>query len=407
MINPANPSTYPQQAPVLINTELFGSLDIDKHELKSTSFLISAKKLESEMKAIRRAIHANPELAFKEIETAKLAETRLKKLGFTIVQSGIAGSGLIAEIGKGTDVVAIRAEMDAVELDEFNQVVYRSQNRNIMHACGHDAHVAAVLGAAELLAAAKLPGRIRIIMQPAEETADAEGLRGSHHMIANGALAGAKAVLGMHVDATMPFGKIGVIENSLLELESKFNVKIANCPGKTLVPLSLGRLLTQLMEQKSSSLWRLANLQISEVHCCSNEEASVSGYFNADESSNEKLCDELSKTCSTLFQEQFKLAVDSNAAEIDSHKEIIKHSFDAAKETLGNENVIAIRRKSWTKDFAVYAKQTPASFFLLGTAIAGQRLIQHTTTFDLDERSLPIAAAVLAASASKILSESV
>lgn len=370
----------------------------------SSTYLARAQKLETEMRALRRDIHSNPELAYKEFETSRLAEETLRRLGFT-VRNGIAGTGLIAEIGSGKNIVAIRAEMDAVEIDEFNQVIYRSRRPNVMHACGHDAHVAAVLGAAEILAQEKLPGRIRIIMQPAEETADQEGHRGSYHMIANGALDEVKAILGLHVDATMPFGRIGVIENSLLELRNSFQININSTDNKTPTGLALGRLLTQLLEQKSNNLWRNANLQVSQINWCGGEDASFTGSFCADESSNAKLCEELTKTCSSILNDHYHLTLQSNAAQIDMHKERIKQTFSAAQETLGAENVVAIRRKSWTKDFSVYANQAPASFFLLGTQLPGQRMIQHTSTFDLEEKCLPIAAAVLASSASKILSD--
>lgn len=393
-----NPATHTPQAPTHIGLSAFEQ----NPEKRTHSLLAIAKALENEMRMIRQTIHANPELAYQEFETAKLAEERLRRLGFN-VRTGIAGTGLIAEIGSGKNTVAIRAEMDAVEIDEFNQIAYRSRKRNVMHACGHDAHVAAVLGAAEILSRERLPGRIRIVLQPAEESVDAQGKRGSFHMIGAGALDDVKAILGLHVDATLAFGKVGVIENPLLELKNSFAINVSAFSAKIPAPLSISRLVSHLLEQKSNS-WRAANLQISNISWSQNDTAIIAGSYNCDESSSEQLCDELSKLCTAQFHDQFKLAFSSNAPEINSHKQQIEHTFEAARETLGNENVLAIRRKSWTKDFAEYANLAPASFFLLGTALPGVRVIQHTSTFDLDEKALPTAAAVLAASALRILS---
>lgn len=394
-----NSATHPLQALPLSGASLLEQ----NTEKRTDSLLTIAKSLETQMRVIRRTIHANPELAYQEFETAKLAEERLRQLGFD-VKTGIAGTGLIADIGSGNDVVAIRAEMDAVEIDEFNQVAYRSRKRNIMHACGHDAHLATVLGAAEILSRETLPGRIRIIVQPAEESADVNGKRGAFHMIGAGALDGVKTILGLHVDATLSFGKIGVIENPLLELRNSFAINVTSFSNKLPAPLAISRILSQLLEAKNNNSWRAANLQISNISWSDNEMAVIAGSYSSDERNGEALGGELSKVCSSLFQDQFKLSLSSNVAEIHWHKEQIENTFKAARETLGSENVVSIKRKSWTKEFAEYANHAPASFFLLGTALPGVRTIQHTATFDLDEKALPAGAAVLAASALKILS---
>ena len=396
-----NPAIQIQQSVATLSPNALK--DTTEKSTPVSPYLLKARALEETITAMRRTIHAYPELAYEEFETSQLIGRHLTRLGYR-VRGGIAGTGIVAEIGTGSKVVAIRAELDAVALDEFNQVPYRSRKPNIMHACGHDAHVATVLGAAEILAAEKPHGRIRIIMQPAEERADQNGRKGSFHMISNGALEDVSAILGFHLDATLPFGKIGAIETPLIDLKNVFRISFENINETHTSPLRISRLLTQLLDQKASSLLGSSNMQISQIRWGSDEQPLLKGSFQCNENNNESLCEELRKACTAHFQDHFQLAVASNSTEIDAHKKTIAQLITAAQDMLGEQEVIGIRRRSWTKEFTEYANLVPAAFFLLGTERAGIRSIQHTSTFDLDEKVLPTAAAVIAAATAKMLS---
>ena len=147
-------------------------------------------KLHKWMIDIRRHIHRHPELAFKEIETSSYICKKLDELGIEYT-SGLGGTGVLGLLGKGKDTrcVALRADMDALSLHEKTGLEFSSTNEGVMHACGHDGHVAILLGAASILSKIDLPGRVRLIFQPAEEHGG-----GANVMIKNGALDGVKAI---------------------------------------------------------------------------------------------------------------------------------------------------------------------------------------------------------------------
>ena len=128
------------------------------------------------------------------------------------VKRGVGKTGVVAEIGDGGKLVAIRADMDALPILEQNETEYVSQNIGAMHACGHDSHTAMALGAALLLSKEKLPGRVRFLFQPCEETADEEGKSGAQRMFAEGAMDGVDYVIAQHVDPLSAVGTIAINE---------------------------------------------------------------------------------------------------------------------------------------------------------------------------------------------------
>lgn len=171
-----------------------------------------AKDLEEKVIEFRHDFHAHPELSWKEERTSKIIESVLKELGFENIRRGFGGtgSGVIADIGGNGDgpMVAIRADIDALPLDEAVDEPWKSTNPGVMHACGHDAHAAILLGVAHVLAALKeeLPGKIRLIFQPAEESGFESGAK---QLVTEGVLEGVDAIWGLHVWAPLPKGKIG------------------------------------------------------------------------------------------------------------------------------------------------------------------------------------------------------
>ena len=171
--------------------------------------LNKAKAMQEQLRAWRRDFHMHPELGFQEKRTAGRVAEIIGQLGYN-VRCGVGRTGVVAERGQGEPVIAIRADMDALPLQETNPVPYASQNPGVMHACGHDAHVAMALGAAALLSKEKFPGRVRFLFQPAEEVADEEGVSGAPRMIQDGAMEGVGLVIATHVEPTSPAGTIRI-----------------------------------------------------------------------------------------------------------------------------------------------------------------------------------------------------
>ncbi|HMD79660.1 MAG TPA: amidohydrolase, partial [Anaerolineales bacterium] len=171
--------------------------------------LKQAHAISEELIEWRRDFHMHPEIGFEVHRTAGIVANELEKMGYR-VQRGVGKTGVVAEIGAEGKVIAIRADMDALPILEMNEAEYVSQNRGAMHACGHDSHTAMALGAALLLSKEKLPGRVRFLFQPCEETADEEGKSGAQRMSAEGAMDGVNYVIAQHVDPSIPVGKIGI-----------------------------------------------------------------------------------------------------------------------------------------------------------------------------------------------------
>ena len=177
--------------------------------MEGAFMLERARGIEDQLVSWRREIHMYPEVGFQETRTAGFVADELESLGYR-VQTGVGRTGVVGERGEGHPVVAIRADMDALPIQEENEVSYASRTPGVMHACGHDAHTAIALGVATLLAQETFPGTVRLLFQPAEEVEDEEGLSGAPRMAQDGAMDGVDAVMALHVDSGAPVGEISV-----------------------------------------------------------------------------------------------------------------------------------------------------------------------------------------------------
>ncbi|WP_297503266.1 M20 family metallopeptidase, partial [Thermococcus sp.] len=178
--------------------------------METFNLLREAEKIKMQIIDWRRDFHMHPELKYEEERTSRIVEEHLREWGYSIKR---VGTGIIGDIGLGGKVVALRADMDALPVQEENDVLYKSKIQGKMHACGHDAHTAMLLGAAKIIAAHKdeLNGRVRLIFQPAEE-----GGNGAVRMIEGGALEGVDAIFGFHVWMDLPSGVIGIRDGPFL-----------------------------------------------------------------------------------------------------------------------------------------------------------------------------------------------
>lgn len=187
----------------------------------------------TQLVADRRHLHAHPELAYQEFETAAYVERRVRDLGYD-VRTGIGQTGVVAtRRGKGRKCVLLRADMDALPVQEENDVAFRSTVDGRMHACGHDGHVAVGLATAARLASLELPGSVKFAFQPAEE-----GGNGAEAMIEDGALdaPGVDAAFGMHLWTYLPVGTIAVTSGAVFASADSFEIKIRGRGGHAATP---------------------------------------------------------------------------------------------------------------------------------------------------------------------------
>ncbi|MCI7262209.1 MAG: M20 family metallopeptidase [Clostridiaceae bacterium] len=191
------------------------------------TLLESAQALQPRLAELRREFHAHPEVSGQEEQTAARVLKKLEEIGGYEIRTGISGHGILAEL-KGAlpgPMVALRADMDALQITEETNLPYASQNPGVMHACGHDNHITMLLGAAHLLAEyrEKLSGSVRLIFQPAEEQSPTGGSRG---LMAAGALDGVSEVYGLHVWPDLPLGCFGVKGGALMAASDHFLIRI-------------------------------------------------------------------------------------------------------------------------------------------------------------------------------------
>lgn len=388
---------------------------------KTMTLLEQARELQPEIVETRRHLHQYPELSFEEVETSKLAAERLKELGYAIIK-GVARTGITADIGSGARTIAIRADMDALPLDEAKDRPYRSKNEGVMHACGHDAHVASALAAAKLLSREEsLPGRVRIIMQPAEEDVDEDGKSGAYRMIEEGAMEGVDAVIGLHMDASIPAGKVAIMHGPVMAAADGFRITIKGqgghgaYPEATVDAVVIAAQIVQAIQQIVSR--RIPAIEPAVVTIGSIHSSSIRGNVISDkvellgtirsfnEEIRKKLIKEVDRVCSMAralggdYETEYEMGYPATVNE----PKVTEVMRKAAVDIVGAENVIAIPLKTWAEDFSMLAQASPGCFMFLGAEIQGDRRAHHSPNFDLDESGLYIGPAILAETAKRLM----
>src|SRR3712207_3781667 len=204
---------------------------------------------QQQLVAVRRHLHAHPELAYAEFETTSFLEQRLRNAGLEPKRLP-SGTGLVVEVGSGDPVVVLRADIDALPLADLKDAPYASTRESLCHACGHDVHTTVVLGAALALAALDdVPGTVRCVFQPAEETVPG----GATEVVAAGVLEGASRAFALHCDPSIPVGSIGLRTGAITAACDRMDVTLTGPGGHTARPQltvdlvdALGRLITDL-----------------------------------------------------------------------------------------------------------------------------------------------------------------
>ena len=378
--------------------------------------------LKERLVALRRQIHANPEYGFKEFQTAALISKTLNELGAT-VREGIARTGVIAEIGQGYPIVAIRADMDALPLAEATGLEFASRVPNMMHACGHDAHVACALGAAMLLAEEPINGTVRFLFQPSEEQRDQDGQSGALKMIEEGALDDVSSVIALHTRA-LPVGSIGVTSGPAMAANDTIRITIQGHAAHGAHPEE-GTDAIAIAVQVISAIQQIVSRRVSAVAPTVVSITTIRGGVKeniiADRvelggtirstggDARSFLMDQLEKALNVgrAMGAVCELKVFEGYAATHNDPEVTQLIRQAASEVLGPNRVVDLPFDTWAEDFGYMTARVPGSMFWLGvTSERVPKPIWHSSTFDLDEDALPIGASVLAASAKRLIQRS-
>jgi amidohydrolase len=385
-----------------------------------------AQALRDQLVKWRRAIHQYPEVSFTETHTAALVADELRKLGLR-VETGVGKTGVVGHLGSGSPCVALRADMDALPLQEANDVPYCSQILGVMHACGHDAHTAMLLGAATLLAQlnreSPLPGEVRFLFQPSEEMVDAQDKSGAMRMVEDGVMTGVDMVLAQHVNADHAVGDIVAGEGLISAAEDTFRIKLlgkgghAGYPHYTVDPIfMLGPVLNaiQSIVARRSDPVKPAVVSVCSVH--GGEAANVipdsvelmGTCRSADEETRAHLRAELEKVLGVAraLGGNYELQVIPGQASSHDTSAAVEWVRQVGIDLLGAEHVHVPKLGMGAEDFGCFVALARKGGTMFGLGVwngeGGKRRV-HSPTFDIDERALPVGVAVMAEAAARYL----
>ena len=384
-----------------------------KDKIKKT-----AAKFLPEIIAIRRHIYANPELAFEEFKTSQFIISNLEAMGISH-QNNIAKTGIVALIeGKNplSKVTMLRADMDALTINEENEVDYKSLNKGVMHACGHDVHIASLLGAAKILMELRneFSGTVKLIFQPSEEKFPGGALQ----MIKEGVLDNPKAnnIIGQHVLPTLEVGKIGLKTGKYMASTDEVYITIYGKGGHGATPelnidpvIIASHIVVALQQLVSRNAMPSVPSVLSFGRFIANgrtniipDEVKIEGTFRTfDEVWRSDAHKKITKMAS-LIAESMGAACD---VRIDKGYPFLVNDIaltlkvkEYAIDFLGEENVEDLDLRMTAEDFAYYSQQIPACFYRLGIRNEKKGITSnlHTSTFDIDENALEIGMGLMA-----------
>lgn len=385
-------------------------------------FLKEAKEIKTELIKIRRHLHMYPELSGKEYRTAQFIAMHLKKWGLQ-VKTGVAGTGVIGLLFPSTDnyqpstkSIALRADMDALPIQEETGKNYASKTPGIMHACGHDGNMTCVLGAVRLLSQHKknLSWPVKFIFQPAEETS-----HGARAMIQSGCLQNPEvtAIIGIHMYTVLPTGTMGIKYGQMMAAVDEFTLTIIGEGGHGAAPhkgidavaisaeviTALQQIVSRKVDPIDSVVVTIGTIQGGHQYNIIADKVTMTGTVRT---LNEKthrqiprLMERIVKGVTHGFGARYEFVYKRIGEPLVNDDRVLSKIEHTAKSVLGTRKVTSLTRTSMGgEDFALYLQRVEGAFIYLGVGNK-QKGIQfpwHHTKFDIDEEALPIGAAVLA-----------
>ena len=369
----------------------------------------------------RRDIHQHPELAFEETQTAELIVDRLRSLNYHVTP-GIGRTGVVGlkqKEGKEGPCVLLRADMDALPVEEANAVPYRSRHAGKMHACGHDGHVAIGLEVARRLAPLDLAGSVKFAFQPAEEASN-----GAQAMIGDGVLdePAVHAAFGIHLWNDLPVGTIGIMAGPIMASVDQFEIEIlgrgghAAAPHQTIDPVLIAAHvitgLQTLVSRRRDPMHEVV-LSVTEVHAgkafnviparadLRGTVRTFGGRFFEDAP---RLVEQTAQGIAAAFGAEARVHYHRLSSPLINDEQMSGLMRDAAAQVVGAGNVRGGIRTMGGEDMAYFLERVPGCFAFVGSAPrSGGASPHHSPTFDIDEESLVIGAELLTRTAVKYL----
>ena len=380
-----------------------------------------AAKVYDDLVELRRDLHAHPELGRHEVRTTALVHERLTSAGLSpTVLAG--GTGVVCDIGASdaARTIALRADIDALPIDDEKQAPYRSTVPGVCHACGHDVHTAVLVGVAEVLAElsarGQLPGRVRLLFQPAEESMP----KGALDVMATGALVGVERIFALHCDPRIDVGTVGVRVGPITGSSDDVRVTVTGEGGHTARPhltgdlvYALGKIITEVPSILSRRVDPRAGLSVvwGMVHAGGVANAiprsgSVAGTVRSLDARMWEDAEDAVTGAVTAVADAYRVGASveytRGVPPVVNDELSVRLVETVAHQLLGDGCVESVEQSLGGEDFAWYLTDVPGALFRLGThprssAELGADL--HQPSFDVDERSIEVGVKVMAATA--------
>jgi len=390
-----------------------------------------ATELHPAIIAIRRDIHRNPELGFREKRTAALVADRLRALNFDEVRTGVGLTGVVGVLkgGRPGPVVAVRADMDALPLPELNDVPYKSLEPNVKHACGHDGHTAMALGVAEIFSRmrADLPGTVVFLFQPAEEGDPDGGKSGAVRVLDDWPLTNPtpSAIFGLHIMPTLRVGQIGYNSGPAMASADRFTVKIIGksthgamphtgvdpVPIAAQVVLALQTIPARMIDAQSPTVVTVGTIsggsRFNIIADSITMTGTVRSLSEAGPTTVKAKMTQILQGITAASGATYELSYVETAPVVFNHQALVAASLPALEAAVGKGNLVAPPAQMVSEDFAFYQKKIPGFYFFLGIANPdkGITAMWHTEYFDMDEDALRIGMKAMASVVLQYLSK--
>lgn len=368
-----------------------------------------AEEYYPEFVEVRHHLHAHPELSFQEENTATFVQQKLSE--WNIPSERIAGTGVTALIhGKNPNsrILALRADMDALPIDEQNEIAYKSKNPGVMHACGHDVHTTCLLGAAKILSDLKeeWEGTIKLIFQPGEE----KNPGGASLLIKEGILENPRphAILGLHVNPQLDVGKFSFLAGMAMASADELYFTVKSKGGHAAAPqwapdtilaasqlvLSLQQIVSRKNDPFNPTVISITSIQGGNTTNVIPSEVKLMGTFRAmDEEWRTKVHQLIKNTAEHTAQisgTEIDCHIDLGYPCVVNNELLTEEVRSKATELWGEENIETTEKRMGAEDFAFYSQVIPASFYRLGVRNEAKNITSsvHTPTFNIDESAI-------------------
>ena len=368
-----------------------------------------ASKYSDEFIEVRRHLHANPELSYQEFETSKFVQGKLKTFGIPF--ESMAETGVVGLIkGKNPDsrIIALRADMDALPIQEENNIQYKSTHPGVMHACGHDAHTTILLGAAKILNEIKdsWDGTVKLVFQPGEE----RNPGGASIMIKEGVLENPKpqAIFGLHVHPGLPVGQLSFRGGKVMASADELYITIKSKGGHAAAPhltadtiliashlvVALQQVISRNRNPHNPSVLSITSVQGGHTTNVIPSEVKMMGTFRAmDETwrfEAHKIIRKLAIELVHSMGAEIDLHIDVGYPTVYNNETLNEKTRNIAEQYLGVDHVETTELRMGAEDFGYYSQLIPGCFYRLGVMNAEKGIVSgvHTPTFNIDESAI-------------------